>query len=362
MHSVDLKLKERSYPIYIGSGILPRLGSFLNHLKLPGDVFVITNAWIRRRYGRALQKTLRSSGRSVHFALVADSEKSKSLHTASAVLKTLGRWSGGKDPLVIAFGGGVVGDLAGFIASVFKRGIPYVHLPTSLLAQVDSAIGGKTAVDLPQGKNLVGAFYQPRLVVSDTDFIRTLKTRQIQAGLAEIIKYACIRDASFFRYLSLRHEDVFTLKPAVLEHIVCRCSSIKARLVSLDEREKKGLRTLLNFGHTIGHAIEAAGGYQAYNHGEAVALGMLAAAGISTRLKMLSGSRSEQIASLIAEVGLPVKIQGLSLKKIISSHYHDKKFIARRNRFVLLDRIGKARVVTDVPLKIIQDAVDQLLA
>jgi 3-dehydroquinate synthase len=255
---------------------------------------------------------------------------------------------------VIAFGGGVIGDLAGFVASIYKRGIPYIQVPTTLLAQVDSSIGGKTAVDLAEAKNMVGAFYQPRLVLSDIGLLATLDLRQARAGLAEVIKYGLIKDKKLFHYLEKNYDKIIRRQQGALEFVVWRSSYIKARIVGQDEKEEKGLRTILNFGHTLGHALEAAGGYRRYNHGEAVAIGILLACALSRRLLLLDSSSCIRVEDLIKAVGLPVRIKNIPLNKIISAHYRDKKFIGARNRFVLLGGIGRAVVKQNIPLAAIK--------
>lgn len=357
MHVVRVPLGRRTYSILIGTSLIAGLDRLITPLDLGNDAFVITNSVIRRHYAALVQAALLRADISVHIESVPDAEKSKSIETATAVLAKLARWGTGRTPFIIALGGGVVGDLAGFVAAVYKRGIPYIQIPTTLLAQVDSAIGGKTALDFAQGKNLVGAFYQPRLVVSDVSVLKTLPKRQMQSALAEIIKYALIKDARFFRYLQRNIDRVIRGRPAELAYVIRQCSAVKARIVSADERETRGLRTVLNFGHTIGHAIEAAGAFRRYNHGEAVALGMLAAARISAAMRLLSPGQLDAVTQLIAGSGLPVRIRQIRLNDIIRAHYADKKFIGRRNRFVLLSRIGAAKIVDDIPLKIIREAI-----
>jgi 3-dehydroquinate synthase len=226
-----------------------------------------------------------------------------------------------------------------------------------LLAQVDSAIGGKTAVDLNQGKNLIGAFYQPRLVFSDVNILGSLDARQIRSGLAEVIKYGVIKDTGLFKYLEKKYHAVLDLKLPALEFVVLRSSKIKAKIVRLDEREEKGIRTILNFGHTIGHAIETAARYSVYNHGEAIGLGMLIASDISRKLNLINGRTSKRIENLISAVGLPVKIKRVSAAEIIKAHYHDKKFVGSANKFVLIKGIGRAKVVKNIPFKIIRQAL-----
>jgi 3-dehydroquinate synthase len=357
MKRVNVNLGSRSYPIFIGAGISVRTGRIVAGLDIGTDAYVITNPLIQKKYGAALAASLRKAGLSVRFKNIADTEQSKSLSTAAAVLKDLAAFDKRKHIFIVALGGGVVGDLAGFVAAVYKRGIPYIQMPTTLLAQVDSSIGGKTAVDLPEGKNLVGAFYQPRAVITDVALLKSLHARQLRQGLAEVIKYGLIRDRQLFSYIENNMRRILSHDQAALTHIVERCSRIKAGIVSRDEREKKSLRTLLNFGHTIGHAIEAACDYCDYGHGEAVALGMLVAADISRQMRMLGEKAQERITRLIKAAGLPIKLRGVSLQKIISIHYRDKKFMAGKNRFVLLQAIGKAKVVSNVSLLIIQQAI-----
>lgn len=357
MDSIRVNLKKRSYNIVIGQGAIKQIGACILKLKLGSDAFIITNSTVKKKHGVKLENALKNNGISYRFRAVPDSEESKSIITASSVIKDLAKYDRSKRIFIIAFGGGVVGDLAGFVASVYKRGVPYIQIPTTLLAQVDSSIGGKTAVDLTEGKNLVGAIYQPRLVISDLDFIKTLDIRQLRAGLAEVIKYGIIKDAELFNYLEKKHKDVLNRKTKALEYIVRRSSAIKAQIVGQDEREEKGLRTILNFGHTVGHAIEAATSYARYSHGEAIAIGMIVAAGLSRRLNLCSTSTCSRIVTLIKNTGLPLKIKGATLEKIIASHYRDKKFLGKRNRFVLVKKIGQTKIVEALPLDIIKEVL-----
>lgn len=361
MHTIKLNLKKRSYKIIIGSKIINTLGRYINKLNIGGDAYVITNLSIKNRYGNLLNEALKKGGLDVRFKLVPDREESKSIETASLLIRDMVGYDKRRRLFIIAFGGGVIGDLAGFVASIYKRGVPYIQIPTTLLAQVDSSIGGKTAVDLGEGKNLIGAFYQPSLVFSDVRLLNTLEKRQIRSGLAEVIKYGIIREPHLFLYLEKRYKDIFALKPRALEYIVACCSYIKADIVQRDEKEEKGLRTILNFGHTIGHAIEAASDYKTYNHGEAIALGMLIASDISRRLNLIDQAVFERIENLIKAAGLPTRIERVSLPKIINAHYRDKKFIGLKNRFVLIRGIGKTKIVEDVPLRIIKEAIKKRL-
>lgn len=357
MRQLKVNLKKRSYSIIIGNDILHTLARHLLKLKIGRYAYVITNAYIKKKYGSLLKKALSSKGINIRFKTVADSEKSKSLEISSEIIRDMVKFDRKKKFFIVAFGGGVIGDLSGFVASIYKRGVPYIQIPTTLLAQVDSSIGGKTAVDLPTGKNLVGAFYQPKLVFSELMFLKTLSRRQIQAGLAEVIKYGIIKDPKLFVYLERKNKGLLKLQPSALEYIVASCSKIKASIVTLDEREEKGLRTILNFGHTIGHAIEAASKYDAYNHGEAIALGMLAAVDISRSFKFIGRDLFDRINKLIKSLGLPDKIKNITLNKIINAHYYDKKFVGSKNKFVLIKGLGKTLIVKNVPLAVIKEAI-----
>ena len=357
MRKVKVNLGRRSYRIVIGSSILDQLGECLKRLKIGTDAFIITNGFLKNKYGAALTRVLSKNGFNCRFKLVIDSEKAKSIETAGRLIKELARFDQKKKVFIIAFGGGVVGDLAGFVASVYKRGISYVQIPTTLLAQVDSAIGGKTAVDLDLGKNLVGAFYQPRLVFSEINFLKSLDTLQLRSGMAEVIKYAVIKDQKLLNFLENKYPEVMQRDPATLEIIIHACSRIKAGIVCKDEKETLGLRSILNFGHTIGHAIEAAGGYQGYNHGQAVSLGMIVAVGLSKRLGLIDSKLALRIKNLVKLYGLPIKIKGVAIAKIIRAHYHDKKFSGKENKFVLIGGIGQPRIVRNIKLNLIKEAI-----
>ncbi len=357
MKTIKVKLAERSYQIIIGFGVIKNLARFIRRLNLGSDAYIISNSLIKRKYGKALLNSLKNCGINSTFNIVADSERSKSLSNCLDIIQDLVRFDQRKRVFVVAFGGGVVGDLSGFIASIYKRGIPYIQIPTTLLACVDSSIGGKTGVDLKDGKNLVGAFYQPRLVISELSFLKSLSLRQVRAGLAEVIKYAIIKDKNLFEYLEKNYPRVLKLERPALEYIVNCCAGIKARIIEQDEREERGIRTILNFGHTLGHAIEAAAGYRKYNHGEAIALGMLLAGQISKKVGFINQVTLKRIEELIKSVGLPVLIKGLSLEKILTAYYRDKKFIGGVSRFVLIKDIGRAIIKQDLPLEIIKGSL-----
>lgn len=357
MQTIKVNLKERSYDIVICSNMLKSIGGYIQQLNIGDTAYIVTNNTIKNIYGGILAKILSASGFNLKFKIIPDSEKSKSLKMAFSIIEGLAEYSKNKKVFIIAFGGGVIGDIAGFAASIYKRGVPYIQIPTTLLAQIDSSIGGKTAVDLKQGKNLVGAFYQPKLVYSDINFLNSLNLRQIKSGLSEVIKYAIIKDPLMFEYLEENYPAILKKDNTALEFIISRSSKIKAEIVQRDEREKKDIRTILNFGHTIGHAIETAGGYKRYNHGEAIAIGMLAASEISLMLGLINNSLLKRIEELIKKAGLPTKTNTLSIEKIIEAHYLDKKFSGSENKFVLIEGIGKTRIEKNIPLKVIKEAL-----
>ena len=359
---IPVDLKSNPYNIVVGHGILQEAPRFIGALGLGKDAVIISHPSIERLYGVKLTAALKKGGYTVKIFNVPEGEKSKSASCALRLLKQISAYDVDKKIFIIALGGGVAGDLAGFVAAVYKRGVPYIQVPTTLLAQIDSSIGGKTAIDLETGKNLVGAFYQPSLVFADTKVLKTLSPRQVRNGLAEAIKYGIIGDASLFSFIESNHKKFFKGEAEVLNFIVRRCARIKAGIVSLDEKETKGLRTVLNFGHTVGHAVEAAGRYNQYHHGESVALGMRVAARISAAMGLLTKPQELRINQLISGVGLPEKIAGVRLARILELMRHDKKFSAGHNRFVLVPKIGRAVVVRDIPENLITQAIQAYLA
>ena len=357
MKTLKVRVKENPYPIFIGSGLLLRLGILLKKLKVGTDAVIVTNRPIRRLYEKQLTRALLAHGFSVKIFEVPDSEKSKSAGVAFRLIGQIAAYDTKKRIFVIAFGGGVVGDLAGYVAAVYKRGVPYVQVPTTLLAQIDSAIGGKVAIDLPVGKNLVGAFYQPKAVISDVSLLRTLSRRQIRNGLAEAVKYGVIKDARLFSFIEKNYRNIFNAYPPAMTALVLSCSKIKADVVHLDEKETKNIRTILNFGHTAGHAIETAGGYHRYHHGEAVALGMRIAADMACRLKVFPEKEKSRLNRLISVLGLPGRLVGVNTNRILAAMAHDKKFKAGKNRFVLPVKIGKVKVVEGISEDVIRQAL-----
>ena len=363
MNRVKVSLGDRSYDILIGEGLLSKSGPILKRLAIGKDAVLITNKAVERLYGKILKNSLNRSGISVKFELVPESEKAKSSSILIRVLNHIAARDKNKSIFIIALGGGVIGDLAGFAASIYKRGIPYVQIPTTLLAQVDSSVGGKVAIDLPSAKNLAGAFYQPKIVISDINVLLSLSPRQARNGLAEIIKYGVVKDKALFEYLESNYKKAVALDKKVLGNIIPRCIRIKARLIEEDEFDRKNKRIILNYGHTIGHAIEASSSYSnRYNHGEAIAIGMCIAADMAYGLKLLKKDAAKRIEYLIAKCGLPTGIRGLKLRKIYETHLHDKKFAQNKNRFVLPLGAGRVRVVENIPDRLIIESVKKRLA
>ena len=360
MKKITVNLGKESYSIVIGYDIFRFLPRYLKSLHLPREIFIITNNRVQKYYAKKLNQSLKQGGFSTKFYLTIDSEKAKSINNAVRIAENLAFYAKQKKITILALGGGVIGDLAGFIASIYKRGVPLVQVPTTLLAQIDSSIGGKTAIDLHIAKNLVGTFYQPKLVFCDLSVLKTLDKRQLRAGLSEALKYAAIKDEKLFNFLEQNYHSVFSGDRQTLEHLIYGCAKIKAKIVEFDEKEEKGLRTILNFGHTIGHAIEAAGNYNRYNHGEAIALGVLAASRMSENLGLLSASACQRISTLVARLGLPLEINGIREEDVLRAYRLDKKFIGKVNRFVLLKGIGRVVVIKNIPEKIIYNAVKEL--
>ena len=346
--TIHVALGERSYPIAVAESYR-QLPTRLIPLQLPKQGWVISHQRLLARYGRELLGALRRAGWSVETLSMPESETSKSLATVERIVRQLSRKPTMRVPTLFAFGGGVVGDVTGFVAAVFRRGVPYVQVPTTLLAQVDSAIGGKVGVDLPHGKNLLGAFYQPRLVYNNVRVLQTLPLRQRRSGLAEIIKYGVIADPELFAFLEDHLEACLSLEMRVVRVLVERSCRIKARIVSQDERETSGLRAHLNFGHTLGHALEAATQFRRWTHGEAIAIGMCAAAHLSVELGWCATSNFARLAHLIRAAGLPVRSRRVSLGAVLRVMQYDKKFIHGRPRWVLPRKIGQVIVTEAVP-------------
>lgn len=356
---IIVDLKDKKYTIWVGSGILSRLGETVSSLDIGSDAVIVTNSLIRKLYGPQVQNTFLAKNISVKFFEVPDSEKSKSQRIAFRLIEDIARYDINKKIFIVALGGGVVGDLAGFVAAVYKRGVPLVQVPTTFLAQIDSAIGGKVAIDLPVAKNLIGAFCQPRLVFSDVAVLKTLSKRQLRNGLAEAIKYGAIKDRALFDFIEKNCLRVLKADVKILTRIVCACSAIKSSIIAKDEKETLGLRTVLNFGHTIGHGIEAACSYGCYQHGEAVALGMRVATALSVKLNLLSCAEQKKLEKLLTKAGLPQQVQKVKAAAILRSIAHDKKNTSKGNRFVLLKKIGVATIVEGIFPELIQAVLEE---
>jgi 3-dehydroquinate synthase len=328
------------YAVLCGAGILRDVAEEIAKLGEFSSVHVLTSAKVWRAAGKAVKPAVpREASQNVH--LFDDAETKKNMRTVELLCRKLTRAGADRKSLMVAVGGGVVGDVAGFVAASYLRGVALVHVPTTLMAQVDSSIGGKTGVNLPEGKNLVGAFYPPRLVVIDTDLLRTLPERQFRSGMAEVIKYGVIADAELFAYLEKSIEKLLRQDRDTLEFVIPRCVDIKADVVSRDERES-GLREILNFGHTFGHALESVTKYRRYLHGEAVAWGMIAAALLGRELGITRNDEVSRVTSLIRRMGKLPDWPRVAPKILITAMLSDKKTRAGKLRFVLSPRIGGA--------------------
>jgi 3-dehydroquinate synthase len=346
MQTVRVALDDRGYPIHIGRGLLARADLVAGAIP-QRRVAIVTNDTVAPLHLERLAGPLEAAGVACVRIVVPDGEDHKDWATLDRVIGELLAHRCDRYTAIVALGGGVVGDLAGFAAATYQRGVPYIQVPTTLLAQVDSSVGGKTAINHPRGKNMIGAFYQPQLVLADMDALATLPERELRAGLAEVIKHGAIRDAALFAWLEANVERLVARDVEALAHVVKRSVEIKAAVVARDEREA-GERALLNFGHTFGHAIEAGLGYGTWLHGEAVAAGMVMAAELSTRLGMLEPQSAERLRGLIERAGLPVAGPGLPADRYLELMSVDKKAQAGRLRFILLERLGSAVIRGDV--------------
>jgi 3-dehydroquinate synthase len=361
MRVVQVPLRGRSYRILIGQGLLGRLGAECSRLNLGRRCAVISDSHVAGRFGKPALDSLRAAGFEPSLTKVTAGEASKNLRTFHALCDQLARRRLERQSFVIALGGGVVGDLAGFVAAAYLRGIAFIQVPTTLLAQVDSSVGGKVGVNLSAGKNLVGAFHQPRLVLCDLDTLGTLPAREFRAGLAEVIKYGIIYDRRLFMRLEREMPAILERRPDTLASVIARCCQIKAEVVTQDETES-GLRSILNFGHTIGHAIEAVSGYGRYLHGEAISIGQVAAARLSTIRCGLPGREADRIEALFKRAGLPTRWSAgpRDHARLFAAMKLDKKVRAGELRFVLAEKIGKSRWGQPVPEPDIQGVLEAL--
>ena len=346
------------YSVLCGRGTLARAGREVARLGEKTGIFILSSPRVWKHWGRALEGSFRGAGGSKS-VLFDDRESAKSLATVERVCRQLVCAGADRRAVLVALGGGVVGDVAGFVGASYLRGVELVHVPTTLVAQVDSAIGGKTGVNLPEGKNLVGAFYPPRLVIADPATLATLPLREYRSGLYEVVKYGVIGDARLFRFLEHNLDEVVRRMPAELGWIVPRCIRAKAEVVGRDEREA-GLRAILNFGHTVGHALESVTRYTRFLHGEAIGWGMMAATLIAVAQGRLGTGEAARILRLVARVGLLPELPRIPAARLLDTLRADKKARGGRLRFVLPRRLGKVEVVADVPDALVVEVVREL--
>jgi 3-dehydroquinate synthase len=352
--TLHVDLGARSYPIHIGPGLLQRKDVLRSHIA-GSQVMIVTNETVAPLYLETVKNALIDVD--IHVTVLPDGERYKDMATLESIFDNLMDARCDRETTVVALGGGVVGDIAGFAAACYQRGVPYIQIPTTLLAQVDSSVGGKTAVNHPRGKNMIGAFYQPRAVIADTDTLATLADRELRAGIAEVIKYGLIRDTEFLAWLEQHVTHLLARDPGALTFAINRSCQAKADVVATDERER-GERALLNLGHTFGHAIETAVGYGQWLHGEAVAVGMVMAVFMSAHLKHLSKADYQRVLNLVAQTGLPVAPPAdITRSQLLSFMQSDKKVSAGRVRLVLLKKLGHAYLSDDYPPTALDDTL-----
>jgi len=343
MKKLAIELGDRSYPIWAGAGLLGHAGEILKRLGFDSPPVVVSNPLVLRLHGKALLASLEGTFGPSPVIRIGDGERFKNHNTLMSIYEGLFRARADRRSWIVAFGGGVIGDVAGFAAATFMRGLPYVGVPTTLLAQVDSSVGGKVGINVTRGKNLIGAFHQPDAVLSDTGVLRTLPARELASGLYEIVKAGAIRSEPLLGYLERRLAAVRDCEAAAIERSVFEAVRIKADVVAIDEREERA-RMILNFGHTVGHALEAATAYRRFKHGEAVAWGMIAAAGLSNEITSLPVSQARRLAALIHRIERLPSLRGISIPDVWDALRRDKKFTNGRIRMVLLPELGRTEI------------------
>ncbi|MCE5299902.1 MAG: 3-dehydroquinate synthase [Spirochaetia bacterium] len=359
METIRVTVKNSPYDICVGSGILKNAGKLMKPVVRGKKVMIVSNRTVYSLYGAALKKTL-SKYFTVSVHLMPDGEKYKTLASVEGILNDCAFYGLDRRSAIAALGGGVVGDTAGFAAAIYMRGIQAVQVPTSLLAMFDSSIGGKTGVDMKAGKNLAGAFHQPAIVIADTDTLDTLPEREYINGMAEVIKHGFIMDPKLFKFIKNRKSEILKREKSAVLYIVGRSAADKAKIVSSDEREMSGIREILNYGHTIGHAIEAEGGYKLLKHGEAVALGMAAAVRIAKKTGLCSQKTLNEQINMLNSFNLIKPLKNLKISNILKRMLNDKKTMDGKIRFVLTSEIGHAKLVSSVPISIIKNEVKNL--
>lgn len=345
MQTLTVSLADRSYPIHIGNGLLGQAGLILPHLKRK-QVAIVSNSTVAPLYMQSIARPLREAGVSVIEIILPDGEAYKNNETLQIIYDHLLQNRCERNTTLIALGGGVIGDLTGYAAATYLRGVPFIQVPTTLLSQVDSSVGGKTGINHPLGKNMIGAFYQPKLVLADIDTLKTLPQRELSAGVAEVIKYGLIRDADFFHWLETNMSALMALDTAVASYAIYRSCQNKAEVVVADEHEQ-GERALLNLGHTFGHAIENAMGYGVWLHGEAVAAGTVMAADLSERMGWLNASEVQRIKAILQAAKLPIEAPDFGPEEYLRLMQLDKKVADGRIRLILQQGIGKAVMTAD---------------
>lgn len=350
-----------AYRVIVGRGVIETIGAEMAAAGLKGRAYIIADQAVFPSGVRRCQEALEEGGFPAHVLTVPSGEQTKSLDTARHVWEWLAARRTERRDAIVALGGGVTGDLAGFVAATWLRGVPFVQVPTSLAAMVDAAIGGKTAVNLPSAKNMVGAFHQPRLVMAEVDYLQSLSRRELASGWAEAIKHGLILDPALLDTFEKHAPEMMSLSGDVAVRAIRRSVAIKAEIVSADEFETGGTRVLLNYGHTVGHALEAVTGYGRFLHGEAVSVGMMAAAGIARRLGMISAELVDRQRAVLERYGLPVRAAGVSAETVIAASKSDKKTSGGDIRWVLLEGPGKATTRQDVPETIVRQAVEEVL-
>lgn len=351
MKRLKVDLKERSYEIHISQANWQDTKRQIQKHLQEDQVYIITHPRLKKLYQKDFEKNLKPL--SLKWLTFPEGEKHKTLTTIEKLATQLTKHRATRNSLLLAFGGGVVGDVTGFLASMYMRGIRFIQIPTTLLAQVDSSVGGKTGVDLITGKNLVGAFYQPKAVLIHTDFLKTLNRREFLAGMAEVIKYGVIWDEKFFRDLAKHQQHILQLQPQILQRLICRSCEIKAEVVKQDEKESS-LRAILNFGHTLGHAIESLSHYQKFKHGEAIAIGMLYATKLAIHLKQTSQHTYNELKMILEKFHLPTQVPAYSFDSYFKAIQSDKKASQNNIRFILPQKIGKVNLVKLKPREILQ--------
>ncbi len=357
MNKVRVKLDENSYDINIGAGLLVQTGTILRQMGFDDKLVIITDTRVKSLYGESLKQHLGDSGFKADILDIPEGEEQKSLDTAGRLYQKLTELYIERNTPILALGGGVIGDLAGFVAATYMRGVPLIQLPTTLLSQGDSSIGGKVAVNHGQLKNKIGTFYHPKSTITDIYTLKTLSAREINNGLAEIIKHGAILDEELFGYIEKNIEKIMLLDESVMERIVTRSVEIKAGIVEKDELDM-GLRNILNNGHTIGHAIEAVSGLKVW-HGEAVAIGMLAEARISNRMGILDKSEVDRLKIMITKAGLPIELPEYKIEDMMQAIKHDKKVLQGKLRFALLKSIGEVFLTDEVDSSLVEEVLNE---